>query len=159
MSYNESWNKWIVASIVKHFKAVLDAASIDNFIEGMSNRDLTKSEYVEIRVDGPYADERSKNDFILRVEVNLLVQTIVNPAKNLYRHAELQGICMGAFITIPVYKLGNEVEDDKTQFGCLQLNTDEPRDHVMAHNFGQVETDVKLQQASVEGHYKIELEG
>ena len=159
MSYNPSWNKWIVASVIKHFKAVLDAASIDNFIEGTSSRDLTKSEYVEIRVDGPYADERSKDDFILRLEVNLLIQTIINPSKNIYRHAEVQGICMGAVTTIPVYKLGNDVADDKSQIGCLTVNTDEPRDHVTAHNFGQIETDVKLQQATVEGHYKIELEG
>jgi len=159
MSYNVNWNKWIVASTIKHFKAIIDAVSIDNFIEGTSTRDLTTAEYVEIRVDGPYADERSKNDYILRIEVNLLVQTIINPKKNIYRHAEVQGICMGAFTTIPVYKLGNEVADDKSQIGCLELNTDEPRDHVMSHNFGQIEIDIKLQQATVEGHYKIELEG
>jgi len=159
MSYNANWNKWIVASVIKHFKAILDAASVDNFIEGTSTRDLTKAEYVEIRVDGPYSDERTKNDFKLTLEVNLLIQTIITPSINIYRHAELQGLCMQSMVTIPVYKLGNEVADDKSQLGCLELNTDEPRDHVMSHNFGQIETDIKLQQATVEGHYKIELEG
>ncbi len=159
MSYNANWNKWIVASVVKHFRAALVAASIENFIEGESDRDVTQSEYVEVRIDGPYSDERSKNDFKLTLEVNLLVQTVIAPSKNLYRHAELQGVCMAAMTTIPVYKLGPEVTDDLSQIGCLDLNTDEPRDHVKAHNFGQVETDIKLQQATVEGHYKIELEG
>lgn len=159
MPYNQNWNKWIVASVIKHFKAKLDAASVTNFIEGTSSRELDNSEYVEIRVDGPYADERSKNDFILRLEVNLLVQTVIDPTINIYRHAELQGICMSAMTIIPVYKLGPEVGDDLSQIGCLELNTDEPRDHITAHNFGQIETDIKLQQATVEGHYKIELEG
>ncbi len=61
--------------------------------------------------------------------------------------------------TVPVYKYGNGVGDDETQIGCLDLYTDKPRDRIMVHDFGQVETDVKLQQATVEGQYKIELEG
>lgn len=241
MSYNASWNKWIIASVIKHFKAKIAAstisdsviAAVDNtggyaigskvitidgttgdsiavdqwctiagdpeprqivavagtpttqitldsglnsavadnavitiwtssigiFIEGTSSRDLSKSEYIEIRVDGPYVDERTKDDFMLKLEVNLLIQTIINPQKNIYRHAEMEGVCVSAMITIPIYKLGSEAADDQSQIGCLDLNTDEPRDHIMVHNFGQIETDIKLQQATVEGHYKIELEG
>lgn len=149
----------LISAVADGAVVTIWTSNIGIFIEGTSSRDLEESEYVEIRVDGPYSDERTKNDYKLTLEVNLLIQTIINPAVNIYRHAEIQGACMGAMSVIPVYKLGNEVADDLTQIGCLELNTDEPRDHVMSHNFGQIETDIKLQQATVEGHYKIELEG
>jgi hypothetical protein len=138
---------------------LLTAAGIDNFIEGTSNRDLSKASYVEIRVDGPYFTERSKDDFLLTLEVNLLVQTVIDPSKNLYEHSATCGVCSGAMTTIPVYKLGNEVGDDLSQIGCLEREDEKPRDHVKVNNFGQIETDVKLQQSTVEAHYKIELEG
>lgn len=159
MSFNPSWNKWIFASVLKHFKTILEGHSISTFIEGTSNRDLTQSEYVEIRMDGPYTNERSRNDFVLRVEVNLLIQVIVDPQKNLYRNMEVSGRCVESMTTIPVFKLGNDIADTGDKIGCLELEMPQPRDHVRVHNFGQVETDVKLQQSTVEGHYKIELEG
>jgi hypothetical protein len=159
MSYNPNWNKWLIASAYKHFEAVLEAAGVPYYIEGTSDRPLDNATQIEIRVDGPSAEEHTKNDFTLYIEVNLLVQTAINPGINIYTHAENQGLCASAITEIPVYKLGNDAGDDASQIGCLKPYMPEPRDRIHSHNYGQIETDVKLQHATVEGHFKIELTG
>lgn len=161
MSYNNSWNKWIFASFAKHMKAALDDVSLENFIEGQSTRDLTAEEYVEIRIDGPYYRPHTKNDYDLQFEVNLLVQTVIEPDRNLYRHQEILGVCAQAMATrVPLYKLGPDEADDQTKIGCATLDTQKsPRDLIKVSNFGQIEASVKLQQATVEGKYKVELTG
>ncbi len=159
MTYNVSWNKWITASIIDHFKTTLVANGLSVFVEGSHTRDLTNTEYVEIRVNGPVSDEHTKDDFSLKMHVNLLIQVIIDPTVNLYRNEEVKGYCVAAMVTIPVYKYGSAAGDDQSHIGCLTIVSEKPRERIQVDDFGQVETDIPLRQATVGAHYKIELEG
>lgn len=152
--YNPNWNRWLRASVNKHFAAQLSAYNV--FIEGMKRTRNDKDDFCEIRMDGPYFREVSKDYFEVYIEVNILVQTAITRSKNLYQHEDILGAASAAFTTIPVFKLGSNDGDDESQIGCLNLRS-QPQDPVKVSDFGQIKAETELRQACVEGHYTIQL--
>lgn len=140
-------HKWITASLIKHFKANV---STPLYYHG-ENPNLTKGKksYFELRIDGPSIKQPSRTYFKVYVEVNVLISVYDNEG-NIYKIENLIGEISAAFNnTIPVYKLPED-----TLVGCLTLN----KDGIFPAKFGEVDPDLKLQQATVEGHYEIQLE-
>jgi hypothetical protein len=152
--YNPNWNRWLRASVIKHFATEL--AIFNPHVEGVKRTDMCKDDFCEIRMDGPYFAEISKNVYDVTVEVNILIQTAMTRSKNLYTHEIIGGAVCAAFVTIPVFKLGQESGDDGTQIGCLQ-RMDQPQRPIKVNDFGQIEAATLLRQATVEGHYNIKL--
>lgn len=146
--------RWIFASISKHF---FDRRNgVDFYIEGQHRDAKINKELIELRIDGPYVTEMSKDVYKYYTEVSVLIQTLKND-KDYHRIHTLTGMIAAAMTDINVYKFGKGLQDDATQFvGCLQLVQDVPsRERVQINNFGQIETSTPLMQASVEAHYKL----
>lgn len=152
--YNPNWNKWLRASVNKHFTEKLSTYSPR--IEGVKPIDMSLDDMCEIRMDGPYYSELNKNFFDIVLEVIILVQTAITPSKNLYKHDVTLGTVCESFTDIPVLKLGPDSGDDSSQIGCLTL-VSAPQNSVRVIDYGQVEVASLVRQAVVKGQYRIQL--
>lgn len=147
MSYNENWPRWVVASLNKHFDS--QKASFALFIEGEERKTNQLQQYLELRIDGPDLEIQASGDYRLHVVVNILCQCFVG--RDLYLLEKLIGTASKAFfLQIPVFEFGDA---PSVQIGCLQLVSDT----LLVHRYGQVRTDNKVLQATVEGRYAIDL--
>lgn len=146
---NPNIARWCKSSIVKHFTTQISSPYL--YVEGQDRSVLNgKSQYVELRIDGPVVKQPSKNHFTLNVEINCLI-SLLGQGDNLYTIDDLIGKVAAAFTdNIPVYKY----QTPGDYLGCFILD----RDGIFSANFGTVDPDAKVTQASVEGHYKMILD-
>lgn len=151
------WQRWIHSSIATHFKEGGKPHSVPFYLETESRGGRPNHDQVEIRWDGPSADESTKNHWRLDIEVNLLISTLVD-GNNPFRHQQVQGLVQSLFPSaLPVYKYG-EVPgfDDQTLLGCLQLRR-EDREAIVTSYFGKIDADISIEQSTVEAHYRMFL--
>lgn len=157
MAMDKNWSRWIFASITKHFD---DIINLDVFIEGMDRQTKDLKKFAEIRVDGPKMNELNADYWRLYIEINILIQTVMDDS-NLHLHWDNIGDVNMAFTRrISVYKYAdkNGQNGDGSQLGCFQLVIDRyDRENIVTSNFGQIDKNVKLQQATVEAHYELFL--
>lgn len=151
--FNANWPRWIFASISKHFDSGL---TLPLFIEGQYRDTAGVSDFVELRVDGPKWTESSKDCWKGIVEVNCLITSHMDESNYHTIHTNA-GIVQNLFQQrIPVFKLGSNPQDDDSFIGCLELMQDlRGRDALELNHFQQIDVKVLIQQATVEGHYKI----
>jgi hypothetical protein len=147
--------RWIFASISKHFDT--HRSGIEMYVEGQ-DRKTDVDDFFELRMDGPYYRELSKNFFEVRFEINVLIQSELND--NYHRIHEIIGIVSDAFFTpINIYRFGSEQEDDGSFFDCVSLSFEKRRrDALEIHQFGKIEPSTKIMQATVEGHYELNVQ-
>lgn len=150
---NDNWPRWIFASVSKHFETVL--SSFKMFIEGEERDQWEESDFIELRIDGPYFRE-IQSGWKAKIEINILLQVVMtNDVHLIYRNA---GLIASAFTPIVVYKYGNGVDDDDSQIGCLKLVQNiRANELLVISHFGKIKPDLPLLQASVEGHFEIDL--
>lgn len=150
---NDNWPRWIFASVSKHFETAL--SSFKMFIEGEERDKWEKSDFIELRVDGPYFRE-IQSSWIAKIEINILLQVVmVNDVHLIHRNT---GLIASAFTPIVVYKYGDGVDDDDSQIGCLKLVQNiRANELLVISHFGKIKPDLPLLQASVEGHFEIDL--
>lgn len=154
--FDEKWQLWITASLNKYFKEGLAARGIIAHVEGDEMDTSALGDFVEVRIDGPYFRERARHDFLVKVEVNLLVQSTIEVSKNLYTPQVMSGIASALMArAIPIQKY----PDSSDYLGCLRIDDDRPRDICRVSDFGQIETDTPIRQFTIECHYKMELRG
>lgn len=153
---NQHWPRWTWASVSKHFKTVIeDTNNIKLFIEGQDIVDRTLQSYTEFRMDGPYIKQLSRKEYDLIFEVNILI-TCIKDNKDAHKIYRLNGIVASAFAQcIPIYRYGPITEEvnDNSQVTILLLRTDK-KEIIQVSNFGTIEVDIPIMQATVEGHYK-----
>jgi hypothetical protein len=156
-SPNANWDRWIFASISKHFVDVLSSNHV--FIEGQKRDTRKLTEWFEVRVDGPFYTETSKGMFDVLVEINILCASILKD-ESIHNIHSLTGLVANAMTTsLVVYKYGTGVLDDQSVLGCLKIVTESRgKDRIQTNHFGQIGSNTELIQATVEGHYKMELE-
>ena len=151
MSNREHWPRWVFASITKHFVDHFDAAAKVSFVEGDKRNTALEKKFYEVRMDGPRSRQLSKGYWELFVPVNILIQTTMTNDTHLHR--KQIGVAFSGFAdTISILKLGNGPDDDGSFLTCFSLEGNKA-DPVKINDFGQVDTTVRLQQATVEGHY------
>lgn len=140
--------RWSKASLIKHFRDTVSTSAYLH-VEGEDRSKLKgKVTYGELRIDGPVIKQPSSNLYILAVEINILISSFGQNG-NFYSLDDLVGVFSAAFTNnIGVYKLP---ENDFV--GCYTLD----RDGIFPAIFGTVDADAKLQQATVEGHYQMQL--
>ena len=157
MAANKNWARWIHASIGDHFANHFNAESVPLFIEGQ-HRDTTDIQHFgELRIDGPRLYEISKDCWLFRVEVNILLTSSMDDL-NYHVIQQNVGIAQAGFTTINAYRYGNGPDDDDSFLGCLKLlQSSEHRDFLEANQFGQIDIKTHILQATVEGHYKMLL--
>lgn len=154
---DKNWARWIFASVTKFFNEEID---IDVFVEGMDRETEDLLDFAEIRVDGPWFNELSANYWKIRIEINILIQSVMGD-KNLHRFYDSIGTVNFAFQkSIFVYKYADidGQNGDGSVLGCFKLAIDRyDRENIKTSNFGQIDKNVKLQQATVEAHYEMFL--
>lgn len=154
---NTNWQRWIISSIHKHFSEACAAATpvIKYYIEAVpsaNEKDALKY-WCEGRVDGAIWKLHTKNEQSCVIEVNMIIGT-KNNLKDIYQAERLKGLLTVAFTTaIPVFKLGDGIDDDPTSVvACLNLVT-EGREALVVSDFGQAGTGSQIKLATVEGHF------
>ena len=156
---NKHWPRWIFASVTKHFGDNLE--DLDVFYEGQKrSAEDYSTDLVEVRVDGPYFLQLGATLWLAKMEANLLVQAAMDD-HDFHKIHSMVGIVAKAFTSgIVVYKYGDGPDDDDSIIGCLELLQDRrDRDLLTINHFGQINPDRQLLQATVEGHYSIQLTG
>lgn len=153
---NPNWARWTFASVSKHFDD--RRAGIPMFIEGQHRDTKELKDYFELRMDGPTLLEVSRGCWKLRVEVNILATSAFDES-NYHRIHQNVGILQSAFTSIEVYRYGTGPDDDGTFLGCLKLlQNPSNRDFLELNHFGRIDIDTPLTQATVEGHYEMQLD-
>jgi hypothetical protein len=149
-----SWVRWVNASINTHF--INNKGSLPMYLEGDERTLQDEAEFYELRVDGPFIFQPQKDEYILNVEVNVLVQAHIDDQK-LYNMQTAIGPIVKAFTNaICVYKYGDGQFDDQSLLGILRLKTDID-ETIDVNQFGIIKEDSRLTQTTVEGHYQMEI--
>lgn len=155
---DKNWARWIYASVSNYFNNTI---TIPVFIEGMDRETDDLLDFAEIRIDGPWFNELSADYWKIYIEVNVLIQSVMGHS-DLHRFYKSIGDVNFAFQqNIPVYKHADKDgnDGDESRLGCFQFATDRyDREQIKTANFGQIDKNVKLQQATVEAHYVMFLE-
>ena len=155
MSTLTSLPKWIQLSVCKHFTDIITTLHV--FVEGQERRTNQKSDWCELRVDGPWLRQYTRTDLGVYTEVNSLISTFIDDT-NVAKEATNIGLVLAAFTDLTIYKYGSEVADDGSVVGCMQLlPTDDIRERLEIARFGQIEPEYNLLQSTIEGHYKMIL--
>lgn len=153
---NYNWPRWIYASVNKHFDD--RKGTLPLYIEGKHRATTKPKKYLELRMDGPTWIQPSNGYFKGSVQVNTLL-TVALDDKDYHDPYRVAGLVQAMYTpTIDVFKFGDGVDDDQSHLGCLVLQQNsEKRDFLELNWFGIIDTDDPLVQATVEGHYRIEL--
>ncbi len=158
------WPKWIWASVAKHMKAVADELSLPLLVEGIDDRQPKniRASHAELRINGPFIFELSKEYYIVQAPINiLLVDFMVGDSTNAYRLQEWAGKFQSVMdLPIPVYRYGQDPEDDGTLLECLRIRR--TRDGgVRVIHFGQVARmgtlDTEIRETAVDGLFEMNL--
>ena len=116
------------------------------YVEGDPGSNQDFPEYFELRVDGPYINEMSKDYYRIKVDVNLLCSAIKD--NDTHRIHRLVGSIASFCTDIGILRYG----DGDTFVGCLR-----PSDEVKILHFGQIMQSIPLMQAAVRVMYTTEL--
>lgn len=154
MSVNPNWERWIFASISKHFDDRRQGVML--LIEGQKQNTPSPQDIFELRVDGPDFTEQSRDEWYISIEVGVLVSA-TNDNKDYHRIHKLCGIITQAFTDIPVYRFGDGPDDDGSLLGCLVLQQDGSRNAIQVTPFGKRDVATPIMQSSVEGKFAMTL--
>jgi len=148
--------QWIFLSAAEYFREQFAAESFTYFVEGEPRATDKVKDVVEFRLDGPSSEEVSRNFWFHNIEVNILISAVKD--EDLARIHRISGIVQHAFNTeIPVFRYGKQPGDDEGLIGCLQLRKDFRERAIVLSHFGQLEPNLNILQATVEGHFRLTL--
>jgi len=150
--------RWVHASIATHFDDYKSGLKL--YLEGAERDTGDETNFAEIRVDGPLIEIPQKGIMILIYDINVLIQSHLDPT-SYYKMQDVMGVFVRGFtFTIPVYRYGIGPLDDQSFIECLRLHDEHSMKGKMVevNNFGIVRQDTRLTQATIEGHYRLTLE-
>ena len=149
-----NWTRWIHASVTKHYLDNVATGSLPCKIRQAD--DINAPSWFELRIDGPKIKEYTANEFELIIEINILLTTDNNSAK-MWQHETNCGIIQNHWTNqFTINKEGDEVGDDASFVGCLELMQGRFHSREMSH-FGNIEKGVPLKQSMTEAHYQMFL--
>jgi hypothetical protein len=156
-SPNPNWARWIFASVAKHFDE--SKGDIGLFIEGETRDSANQiNEGAELRMNGPFINNPSGGYWVLDVDLNVLINTLIDEGDS-HKSWRMAGVFINAFkFNIPVYRYGDQPDDDGTFLGCLQLRQDRGDDLVIT-NLGEISPDIRMNQMTISAIYKLEING
>ncbi len=137
----ELWPLWITSSINTFFE---NKFAINIVGEG---EDL--KEGISIRLDGPDIIDHGSGSYTIDCEINFIVTCLESESDN-YKMQKVVGSVIAAILPLTVYEYGTS---DGIAFGCLV-----PQSPITTDYFGQIHTELKLQQSIVRVLYKMELD-
>jgi hypothetical protein len=144
-----------VSSIAKHFDD--NKQTLNIFVDGDDRENKADKDWFELRWDGPRIKQFGHEQWQIYVAVNVVVST--GMTNETYRHTDNIGFIQSLFIDpLIVYKYKDT--DPVEQLGCLRLLQDGKNGETLRTNqLGQVEKTLRFQQATIEGHYQMDLLG
>lgn len=148
--------RWINASVNQHFDSLIGNI-LPIYVEGDTRDTRSLTDYLEIRIDGPRIKEFSRGWFEIYAEINIVITSKIDD-KQLYRiHTDIGVVLEAMDRKIPLYRLGNGVDDDQTLIGCFKLISDS-RNSLDVIQLGRKLKETPLMTAIVEGHYDMKIE-
>jgi hypothetical protein len=148
---------WVFASACKHFNDTI--TGIDVFTEGGDRTNIDKSDWCELRIDGPWIIDISKDVIQVKTEINVLIGTVIDDT-NMYKESVNHTKIIPAFANFKVYKYGPD-DDAENNGDCLGAMILEPlRDRnqrVEVARFGQIDPAIRLLQSTIEGHFQMTI--
>ena len=151
MSDLSNLDRWIVISLAKHFANVADG-QVDFMLEDQVRDTKDLSSWVELRILGPEYHEWAKDEYVLNLEIDLLINVRID-AGDIYHIHRLAGLFETNCDDIPVYKYGDGVKDDGTFLFCLTLDR-EMLSNIKKMYFGQVD-DTPIKRTSIMAFYEV----
>jgi len=161
MAYDANWPRWVQASIAKHFKTVANSNSYASLVEEIEERTTAFQENpqrVEIKINGPFIKEQSKDYWYFSADAYVLIISHMDGTlDNAYLGTTMAGImAQAAAATIPVNKLGAGVDDDQSLIGCLTLRRGND-ESVKVFHFGEIDTENRIRQLGVDVRLEMYL--
>lgn len=162
MTFNPHWSRWVRASLTEHLRtrsADIKGKTVYRFFEGEQRQSNEEPNWFEIRVDGPFSQEETKDRWTLRLQVNILCCAAM--ANDLYYIDRMTGLAASWLNEcISIYKYGDDpaVDNPLEQIGILQLVSRDKNEGISIQHYGQIESKTPLVQATVECEYWTELE-
>lgn len=168
MPADPNWARYVFASVADFLVATAKGNSLPVIVEGLDERTsgyMESTDRAEIRINGPFSQELSAGCFRLWVDVNVLLTSRMDGAKNGYSLQRYAGIFQAAMDhSIPVWNYGDQPgdfdpNDSATQIhlGCLSPRTGTSESVKVLH-FGQVEKTDRVKQSIVDARYVMYLE-
>ena len=157
MSTRDKLPLWIFASACKHFNDTI--TDIDVFTEGQTRANIDKSDWCELRIDGPWIIDISKDVIQVKTEINVLVATVLDD-NNLYQESLNHTKVIPAFSNFKVYKYGpdDDVENDGSCIGAMILEPlRDQNKRVEISRFGQIDPAIRLLQSTIQGHFQMTI--
>jgi hypothetical protein len=157
---NKNLARWIMASIAQYFSSTAAALNLTYFVDGIDERtsDNMENEHVEVRINGPFVREVSHNYWNINIDLNILLTDYMDLSTE---NAHEISSWVGAFLVdmtknIPIYKYGTGVDDDNSLIGCLtqRKGISQP---FQINYFGQISKVDRIRQATLDGHYEMNL--
>ena len=152
---NTNWPRWIFASLSSHFNGYRGSYPFEvqsQFRQGQSEA----TDLFELRMDGPYFNEVSKDNYDVRCTINILVQTAIQ-AEQFHRIHTMVGQIAAGFSAVQLFRYGDSDQDDQSAFGCMSVVSQPSGESIVVRHFGQVDVGLGVCQATVEATFKTEL--
>jgi hypothetical protein len=168
MPADPNWARYIFASVATYLKATAADIDLPVVVEGLDERTsefMESTDHIEVRVNGPFSQELSKDYFRLWVDVNVLLTSRMDAGKNGYTIQRLAGIFQNAMDQpIAIWNYGDQpgdfVEgepDTQIHLGCLSPRPATSESIKVLH-FGQVEKTDRVKQTIVDARYVMFIE-
>lgn len=159
VNIDQHWGLWARATFVKHFTDTLSGHKVFAEEQPKDTKDL--QQWFEIRADGPFVRRHSKRLFTLMFEVNILVSHIQAQKDNRYSMHSLAGEVAAGFVqcmAIKKYGPTSDPANDGSVFAHARIDPRQRSEDVETSFFGLVDPATSLYQATVEGHYSVQVE-
>jgi hypothetical protein len=137
--------RWIKASIATHFEDRL-SDTIPMYVEGEERDTNEETDFIELRVDGPFISIPSKNFYNYDISIDVLIQSILNRDDSYKLERNMNLALRGFELCIPVFKYQNGGEI----VGILKMRND-----LDINNFGIIRPDTRINQSSIEASYRM----
>ena len=153
---NPNWDRWIFSSMSGDFKTEFEN---DNqiFIEGTHHELPNDTELLEFRMDGPQRRQAHRGQFILYVEINILVRSFMDD-DDFHKMRRLVGeVATWLGQDRCIYRYGDGTDDDESLLGTLTLKNRKPYENVRVNHFGQIDPAFRIEQATVEASFELHI--
>jgi hypothetical protein len=155
-----NWTRWIHSTIATIFTKNMKTVGVTLYIEPQ-DREITEAivDHAELRWTGPFAKQVPKCHWLFDITINLLVTSILS-RKDVYQHKKVVGLVQSIMPdSFPVMRYGSTPNvDTQDVLGCFQLRREDAQGITTTY-FGRIDTDVSLEQSTVQGEYQMLLKG
>lgn len=147
------WHPAIIRSAYRHFyRGIVDDMHVYTFIPAADNDQRPKkTEWCEIRLNGPFINERNAGNFYTELEVDILIESATR--NNIYYSSMLAGQVAELYVCFPVY-LDNDEEELLGYFDLI--SAPDPRAGVRISQLGLIK-DLNHERANVTAIFEMEF--